>query len=99
MPIEDDPSLAFLLGRQCSVVIAVKKSLNFLIRLPPRVVLEYSHFHAGRIILAQMVCELNLLMNRVVMVDVSAYESNHYDGRRCQLSDSAFRKNRIAGPR
>src|ERR1700693_5357258 len=99
MPIEDDPSLAFLLGRQCSVVIAVKKSLNFLIRLPPRVVLEYSHFHAGWIILAQVVCELDLLMNRVVMVDVSAYESDHDDCRRCQLSDSAFRRNGVSGSR
>ncbi len=79
--IEDDSSFDFFDLRERSIVVSVKHSDNLLVGLPPLVVLEYFDLHAGRVIFSQMVGELDFLMNSIVMVDESADESDHDDGR------------------
>ena len=49
---------------------------------PPQVVLKYLHLDAERVIFSQMVGELDFLMNRVVVPDESADESDHDERRR-----------------
>lgn len=79
--INNDARHALFPIGQLSVAIGVQHLENFAVGLATLAILKHLHLNMRGILLSQMSCQLDFLMNGIVTPDESPYESNDDDSR------------------